>query len=349
MSNKTSALNIPSESLEDHVSLATSKSRYVRYFFVGMACLFPVLVGLGFMRSYKDMYSGAFRPHWFVHVHGAVMAGWLLVFLGQTILVARGNLKFHRQLGLFFTAYGAIVWLCMLATSARARIAFAPPLEDITWDILLIELYAMTMFGLFFTWGILARKNTGTHKRLVLLATLVLLQAAIDRIPWLPRGSNGVLTNFMYLDMLLIPLFLYDFFAVGRIHKITLWGTACLVAAQLTVVAVWGSPAWHAFGFNRFAPFVEQVVEIKFSDAQVDPLLGDYGDKHWKMTISREAGKLYLKLPDQPRWEMGAISENEFFLKTMLWRVSFVKDADDKVIKIVNKQGAMTWEAGRMQ
>ena len=348
MRNKASALNISSESLGDEVSLTRSKSRYVRYFFVGMACIFPVLVVLGFTPSYQALSDGSYKPHWFAHVHGAVMAGWLLVFLTQTILAARGNLKFHRQLGLFFAAYGAMVWLCMLATSTRVRIVYAPPLEDGTWDILLIELYGMMIFGLFFTWGILVRKNTAAHKRLVLLATLVLLQAAIDRIQWLPRGSNGVLSNFMYLDMLLIPLFLYDFFAVGRIHKITLWGSACLVAVQLTAVALWGSPAWHAFWFNRLAHFVEQVVEVKLSDAQIDPLLGDYGDKNWHMTLGRDGDKLYLKLPDIPRLELGATSTNDLFVKTAMWKVSFERDADGRVTKIINTQGERTWEAGRL-
>ena len=110
-----------------------------------------------------------------------------------------------------------------------------------------------------------------------------------------------------------------------------------------------GSPAWHAFWFNRFAPFVEQVVEIKLSDAQTDPLLGDYGWENWHMTLSRDGGKLYLKLPDQPRYEVGAISENELFLKTMAAKLSFVKDADGRITKMINTRAATTLEAPRIQ
>ncbi|HEY5749450.1 MAG TPA: hypothetical protein VIU12_25455 [Chryseolinea sp.] len=349
MSNKTSTLNIPSESLEGHVSLATSKSRYVRYFFVGMACLFPVLVVLGFTPSYRDFSNGSFKPHWFVHVHGALMAGWLFIFLTQTFLAARDNLKYHRQLGMFSVFYGAIICLLMPTTSIRARIAFPSPVEDFLWNILAVELCAFGMFTLFFVWGILVRKNAAAHKRLLLMATLVLMGAAIDRMRWLPRFENGLFSNFAYLDALLIPLFVYDYFSVGRIHKITLLGSACLVTAQLLVGAVWESPAWHRFWFNRFAPFVEQVVEIKLSDAQTDPLLGDYGDKNWHMTLGRDdGGKLYLKLPDQPSLEVGAISANELFLKTATWKLSFERDADGRVTKIINTQAATTWEAARL-
>ncbi|SHG70596.1 hypothetical protein SAMN04488109_1488 [Chryseolinea serpens] len=349
MTDKTTMLNISSDTLGDQVSLTTSKSRYVRYFFVGMACLFPVLTVLGFMPSYQAVSDGSFKPHWFVHVHGALMAGWLFIFLTQTFLAARGNLKFHRQLGMFFAFYGAMICLLMPTTSIRARIAFPPPVEDFVWSVLAVELMAFAMFSLFFIWGILVRKNAPAHKRLLLLATIILMGASIDRMSWLPRLENGLFSNFAYLDALLIPLFIYDFVSVGRIHKITLLGSACLVAAQLLVGTVWESQAWRTFWFNRFAPFVEQAVEIKLSDAQIDPLLGDYGDKNWHMTLGREEDKLYLKLPDIPRLEAGAVSENELFLRTTTWNLFFERDAHGQVTKVINKQGARTWEAARIR
>src|SRR3982750_900084 len=124
MTVKTSAHNISSGSIAlEQSSLATAKSRYVRYFFVGMACLFPVLVILGFLPSFQDMSNGSFTPHWFVHVHGALMAGWLFIFLTQSALAAWGNLTFHRSLGMFSVFYGAIICLLLPTTSIRARIA----------------------------------------------------------------------------------------------------------------------------------------------------------------------------------------------------------------------------------
>jgi len=54
-------------------------------------------------------------------------------------------------------------------------------------------------------------------------------------------------------------------------------------------------------------------------------------------------------LPNQPKWEMGAISETEWFLKIMSWHISFVKSADGNVMKIINKQPAITWEVVRMR
>ena len=94
---------------------------------------------------------------------------------------------------------------------------------------------------------------------------------------------------------------------------------------------------------------MKQPVEIKLGDAQTQPLIGDYGDKKWHLTIRRLGDKLYLKLPDQEGWEMGSISETEWFLKTMTWRATFVKSTEGKVTKIVNRQPGVTWEAPRMK
>jgi hypothetical protein len=81
------------------VARKTHQSGPARYFFVSMAFLFPIIALLGFVPSYLDMFAGQFHIHWFAHVHGILMTGWLLVFLNQTIFASKGRLKIHRQFG----------------------------------------------------------------------------------------------------------------------------------------------------------------------------------------------------------------------------------------------------------
>lgn len=329
--------------------ITRTHTRRGRYFFMKMAILFLIVALTGFIPSYQMMYSGQMKPHWFAHVHGAIMTSWLLVFFTQSFLAAKGNLKFHRRLGLFSVGLGVIVWLAMGTASIRGRIAYPPPVEDFTWDIMLIELSAMNLFGLFFTWAILVRKKAAAHKRLLFFATLVLLQAAIDRTRWLPGLDAAFYVRFIYLDVLIIPLLMYDLVTTRRIHKITMIGSMIIIIVQIAVTNTLGSRAWHQFWFNRLAPFLEQVIEIKPGDAQTEPLLGDYGDKTWHMTVSRSGGKLYLQLPDQPKLEMAATAENEWFLKVTIWKLSFIRGADGSVIKIINKEPNKTWEAPRLK
>ncbi|MEO6721553.1 MAG: hypothetical protein ABIN67_14385 [Ferruginibacter sp.] len=321
---------------------------YVRWFFVGMAIVFPIIAGLGFVPDYIMMSSGAFHAHWFAHLHGAVMTLWLLVFLAQAILAAKGNLNYHRTLGLVAVALGILVWLSTVAADVRSRLANSPPEPDDSWDILLIGLFGSILFALFFGWGMFARKNAAVHKRLLLLATIVILQAAIDRIRFLPGLNVAVYVRFIYLDLLLVPLVIYDLLTLKRVHKITLIGAACFILLQTAVSVAAGTPAWHKLAFSVFAPFMKMPVEIKLSDAQIEPLLGYYGTNEWKLNIFREGGKVYIQLPGTPKYVMGAISETEWFLKITSWHVFFIKSADGKVTKIINKQPNINnWEVVR--
>lgn len=333
--------------LSDDEQTGSFRARYVRYFFVGMACLFPVIIVLGFTPSFMSIQSGQYQPHWFVHVHGSIMASWLIVFLTQSILAARGNFRFHRSLGLFSVGLGIIVCLAMITASIRVRIAYAPPVEDGVWDILLLELSLMLLFTTFFVWGVLVRKNAASHKRLLFLATMVLIQAGIDRIQWLPALHSAVFVRFIYFDALLIPLFIYDLFTVGKIHRVT-WITCTLIMAmQITVTFTWGSPALHQFWYKRFDRFVEHPVEVKLTEEQKALLIGSYGDQNWSMVISQQGDTLFLKLPDFDKLELRATSATELFVKTAMWKLSFVKGDDGKVTKLINRQAAFVWETRR--
>ncbi len=225
-----------------------SQSVYARYFFVSMAVIFIIIAIVGFVPSYQSLHAGTMTVHWFVHVHGALMSLWLLIFFTQVILAAKGFLKFHRQLGQLSVVLGVFVWASMCIVTFRALIGYPPRINEISWDLLLLQLSAILLFGLFFVRGVRARKNAATHKRFMLLATLILIQAGIGRIQWLPwpviaKPSLSGIPNpcliFLYVDLLLIPLFIYDLLTLKRIYKTTLVGSACLIIIHLFITVVW--------------------------------------------------------------------------------------------------------------
>lgn len=228
-----------------------------RYFFVIMSVLFVVLSLAGFVPVYHAAIEGTkkFPIHWSAHVHGGIMMLWLLIFTTQSVLAANGSIRFHRQLGLQSVGLGVLVWISMLIASVRALIGFKPPQDHFLFDVLIIQLYGIVLFGLFFTWGIVERRNAAVHKRLLFLTTLVLLQAPIDRMFWLPGLHMALYIRFFYLDALLLALFLYDWITLKRIHHVTIMGTLSFVVVQIAVVMIWGSPSWHSFWFNLMNRF----------------------------------------------------------------------------------------------
>jgi CubicO group peptidase (beta-lactamase class C family) len=81
------------------------------------------------------------------------------------------------------------------------------------------------------------------------------------------------------------------------------------------------------------------VAEVKLDDSQTDPLLGEYAfAPNRNLAISRSAGRLYAQLTGQPKLELSATSSTEFFLRMVQARLTFVEDADGKVISVILHQ-----------
>jgi hypothetical protein len=87
------------------------------------------------------------------------------------------------------------------------------------------------------------------HKRMMLLATLMPLSAAIDRIAqrWLPTNfPTGYEGEYAYLLLWLAPLLIYDVVRRGRLHRAYWIALLCLAPFAFATHLLWGSPRWLA-------------------------------------------------------------------------------------------------------
>jgi hypothetical protein len=244
---------IDSEVQDD--SRRRERSPQSRYFFVLMAVLFVLIVAIGFGPSYGAMVSGDVHPSWYIHVHGAIMLAWVFLFLAQTLLAATGRITFHRLLGLASVPFAMAVWGSMGFISVRRLLLEHPSVDDVGFDVLAIDFYIMAIFAWFVGWGIWARKQPAIHRRLFLLAMIPVLHPAIGRIAWLPSlGITYPHAWYVHVDLLMIPLFLYDWSAQRVIHKVTWFGCGSIIGAQFLALLAWGSPAWHRFWFQLLSP-----------------------------------------------------------------------------------------------
>ena len=82
------------------------------------------------------------------------------------------------------------------------------------------------------------------HKRLMLLATIELMNAAVDRLPGV--YAAGLAPFYPGTDLFLLALVIYDGVTLRRLHPATLWGGFFLVAMQLLRVLLMDSSAWLA-------------------------------------------------------------------------------------------------------
>jgi hypothetical protein len=90
------------------------------------------------------------------------------------------------------------------------------------------------------------RRDPQSHKRLMLCATLLMLQPGIGRIS-MPEtifgGELATLIAFLFAT----PLLAWDFVQRGRPHKATLIGLAALGGEQLFRLSIWRTEPWLDF------------------------------------------------------------------------------------------------------
>jgi hypothetical protein len=102
------------------------------------------------------------------------------------------------------------------------------------------------VFGALVSAAVLQRRRSEAHKRLMLLATISLLTAAVARF-LRQVGMGGAPNLFFGTDVFVLVLVLYDLALRGRIHPATLWGGALVVGFKPLLFYVLSStPAWLA-------------------------------------------------------------------------------------------------------
>lgn len=99
------------------------------------------------------------------------------------------------------------------------------------------------------------------------------------------------------------------------------------------------------------APRVADVTEAKVDAKVFDAYVGryDYGGGRTVMTVTREGDHLFAQLTGQPKFEIFPKSETEFVWRVVNAQVTFVKDQNGKVIKVVHDQAGQKFDAPRME
>lgn len=221
-----------------------------RLFYTGMVVAFVVLVFAGFARSYylKSYFGTPPTLTPLLHLHGLVFSSWLVLLLVQTLLVATNRTRVHRRLGVA----GGVVAVLMVSVGtltalARAKLFVVPPDVPSPLVFLTIPLGDMLVFGLLVGAGFYYRRRTEVHKRLMLLATIAILPAAVGRLPFDFFLQGGPWVFFGLPDLFIVVLLVYDLLTQGRPHRATVLGGLLLVVSHVLRLPVGYTQAWLSF------------------------------------------------------------------------------------------------------
>lgn len=215
-----------------------------RLFFSGMAFAFAVVVFIGFAPTYF-LRTLSDRPPipWLVHLHGALSSAWILLLLLQTTLVAVKRTDLHRLLGIG----GAVLAASMIPVGYLVTISFARRgaiANPGTLKFVIVPMGALIVFPVLVGAALRLRRRPDFHKRLILIATIELMNAAVDRLPGV--FAAGLAPFYSGTDLFLLALVIYDGVTLRRIHPATLWGGLFLVSMQVLRVQLMDTSAWFA-------------------------------------------------------------------------------------------------------
>jgi hypothetical protein len=219
-----------------------------RIFFGGMAILLCAMVVYGFFRTYFGV--GMLRaplPSPILHIHGAAFTLWMILYLIQSALISVRRVAWHRAFGtVAFCLPPLMVVLGVIAAvdalHRGVRIGTLDPAESLSIPLLGITCFSFVIFA---AWR--ARRRPDAHKRLILIATIALTDAALGRFPWDQIGLSPAAGAVAGLGLVILLVIAYDLITLRRIHRSTLWAAPVTFAVGAFSVPIGMTAVWHAF------------------------------------------------------------------------------------------------------
>src|SRR5579871_1720627 len=154
-----------------------------RRFYVYMAATCLAIAVIGFLPTYfAPMAQGKFEAPPIVLIHGMIMFAWVSLFFVQTVLVSRGATLAHREWGMLGIAIATAMGFSVLAV-INARVHQLEPMGLAQGELIFswVQFSGVLVFEALFILAIVNIKNSEAHKRLMLLATISLMDAPIAR------------------------------------------------------------------------------------------------------------------------------------------------------------------------
>ncbi|RYY23889.1 MAG: hypothetical protein EOP62_18525 [Sphingomonadales bacterium] len=203
-----------------------------RTYFPAMGLILLALTLTGFSDNlFTDVGQASNSDPKFI-VHGLLCGAWIILFFVQTCLIARGNARLHRKLGIAGMVIAVGVALSTIWVFVAVWKGWAAMNMEAQANRLLLPSYA-----LFVALGLRNRTRPDWHRRYLLAGTLFMLGPVLGRafdplvVPFLggwtePQIDAAFMPIFLGIWFALFAsLFAYDAMVLRRIHPVTAGAT----------------------------------------------------------------------------------------------------------------------------
>jgi len=208
----------------------------VERFWQRMAIGLALFIVAGFLQfALRGFVDPLAAPLW-VHLHGVAMLAWLALLIVQPMLATRNAMALHRLLGWAGGALATfIVALGVFTGVASLALHRFPPFFPAPYFLALVTVESL-VFGLMVWSAIRRRRTTDWHRRLMIGATIVILEPALGRLLPMPLmvGWSDIPVGLIQLAVVGI-IALYDRRTLGKVHPATWTIAAVVVAVRVSI------------------------------------------------------------------------------------------------------------------
>lgn len=218
-------------------------------FFLGFALVALAAAMVGFFTTFtRPVWRGEFHGPIMAHVHGAFLTAWLLLFLMQSLLVQSGRVSRHRVLGWTGLALVPGVVFTTMAMGVHALRRDVAAGGGATEVSLLVGAFTSPLiFAALFAAAVAWRRRPDVHKRLMFLATAVIIWPAFFRFrhyfPSVPRPD--IWFAFVLPQVPILLAMLHDKWTEARVHVVYRTAGLAVIAEAGAELWLFDGPGWR--------------------------------------------------------------------------------------------------------
>jgi hypothetical protein len=234
----------------------TSRSFPLRHpwdhnFFLIYVALIWVGILAGFGTHVAERYrTGATTYPAIIYIHATAFVGWLVLLTTQALLIRNRKVRLHRKIGVVGACLAAaMIVLGVSAALTIEKLRLGTP--DDAAAFLATQFMDIAAFGVLAAAAINARNQPAAHKRLILLATLAIVDAGFGRFlarPLTLTLGHGVwqfwVAEYGSSWVLILGMGAYDWMTRRRLHPAWVFGSLWILAEQVTATWLLFNPTW---------------------------------------------------------------------------------------------------------
>ena len=252
-------------------SAPTLVARRPRFYF-WMAVAMAATGFIGFLPTFwVPLSQGVPERIAVIAIHAVLFYGWTLFLIWQTWLAASGKIASHRDAGLIGVSLATAMTIFGVLTAINsAQRAITANYAQASETFMVVPLAPMFIFACLIVAALVNMRRSEWHKRLMIAATAVLLDAAIARlfIAYVVMGGNvppfqgtvglaglpgppppvaGILPPALIGLLFIVAGMVYDRRTLGKVHPAYWWTGGFALAVHLLKIPLSETGLWHGF------------------------------------------------------------------------------------------------------